>query len=148
MPLSTGCHHAAIITKDLDRLIEFYTSHFDAEVQFDVNEGPMRHAMIDLGGFSLHPFQFPGDHSEAPGSANAFARGHIDHLAIRFDDPEAFAEACRRLKASEATDGTVVDFGMARVLQFEDPDGMVCEAAIWEAGKPIPLAEAPREVIT
>ena len=61
MPLSTGIHHIATVTSDIERLIDFYESVFDASVIADLTEGGLRHAFIDLGGgVVLHPFAVPG----------------------------------------------------------------------------------------
>ena len=135
MPLSNGCHHVALLTPDLDRLLEFYREVFDAEVVLDLDEGGLRHALVDLGGsFHLHPFQLADGAEHADGSPAMFARGHLDHVAIGFDDPEAFEQARRRLVARGASDGTLVDWGPVRTVSFLDPDGMDCEIAIAGTG--------------
>ena len=50
MPLSAGCNHVTIVTKDLDRFVEFYTRIFEAEIKVDEVQGDLRHVMIDVGG--------------------------------------------------------------------------------------------------
>lgn len=145
MPLSNGCHHVTVITKDIDKFVEFYVSIFDGELQLDLTEGQLRHVMIDLGGFSLHPFQFEGGSPEAAASPNVFSRGHIDHLAIKFDDPEYFKLARKRLVEAGASDGTLTDFGCIRQVRFKDPDGMGCEISIWTDGDPLTLEESREE---
>jgi catechol 2,3-dioxygenase-like lactoylglutathione lyase family enzyme len=50
MARTVGSHHLATLTADLDRLIDFSTQIFDATVVFDLREGGMRHAFLDLGG--------------------------------------------------------------------------------------------------
>ena len=101
--------------------------------------------MIDLGGFSLHPFQFKDGNSNAAASPKLFDRGHIDHLAIKFDDPTAFELARKRLVDAGVSDGKLTDFGIIRLVQFKDPDGMGCEIAIWSDGSPLTLAESREE---
>lgn len=139
MAISSGLHHVAIMTSDLDRLIAFYVSVFDAEVQFDMTEeapgvGPIRHAMLDLGGgCSLHPFEMPFRHDHDVGLPSLGRRGHIDHLAIQMPDETSFQDVRKRLVASGACDGTETDFGSMKLVMFNDPDGMECEIAI---GKP------------
>lgn len=131
MPLSTGCHHVALLTEDLDRLCTFYCEVFDAEVWMDLDEGPLRHALIDLGGgFNLHPFQIATGTDHAEGSAAMFDRGHLDHVAVRIDDPLAFDEVRRRLVERGVSDGALVDWGPIRTVSFRDPDGMDCEIAM------------------
>ena len=132
--MATGIHHVATVTSDLDRLIDFYTSVFDAEVTLDMDEDEARHAMIDLGGgLLLHPFELP-ESEHAHGSAEMFERGHIDHLAIGVEDQERFEQIRSRLVTTGACDGTLTDFGMVRTVWFTDPDGMGCEIAITAGG--------------
>ena len=131
MPLSTGCHHVALLTDDLDRFCAFYGEVFDAEVWAKLEEDPLRHALVDLGGgFNLHPFQLLDPTDDARGSARMFGRGHLDHVAIRIDDPAAFEEARCRLVERGASDGALVDWGAVRTVSFQDPDGMDGEIAM------------------
>ena len=143
MPLSNGCNHVTLITKDIARLIDFYERNFDAEVRLDLDEGGLRHALIDLGrDFSLHPFQLSNQNPHADAIPDIFARGHIDHFAINFADRENFEEVRRRLIANGASRGRIRDFGMVQVMMFEDPDGMECELALWKDGSPLTMAES------
>ena len=137
MPLSAGCNHVALVTQDLDRFIEFYRTIFDAEVRFDLDEGELRHALVDLGsGFALHPFELADGNPHAQATDAMFGRGHLDHLAINVDDPHAFELLRSRLVEAGATDGTVTDFGAVRCVWFEDPDGMGSEISIWSDAVP------------
>lgn len=149
MPLATGCNHVALVTEDLDRFLDFWTAVFEAEIRLDMQEGPIRHAMVDLGGgFCLHPFEFADGNDHAPASPTGFDRGHLDHLAIAVDDPELFELVRRRLVEAGACDGTLIDFGAVRCVWFQDPDGMGCEIAQWAGGAPLPLDDAVREPLT
>ena len=146
MPLSHGCNHVTILTSDIERLIAFYTAHFDAKVTLDQSEGPLRHALIDLGGgFALHPFEMQDGTDHDAGTQDMFNRGHIDHLAINFSDPRKFEEVRRRLVEAGASAGRVRDFGAVRVMNFDDPDGMACECAIWADGPALTLSESTTE---
>lgn len=143
MVLSNGCNHVTIVTQDLDRFIEFYTRHFDAEVRMDLDEGALRHALIDMGaGFCLHPFQvtWPNEHDQ--GLEDIFARGHVDHFALNIPDRTAFETLRKRLVESGASDGRVRDFGMVQIMSFQDPDGMECELALWTEGTPRTMADS------
>lgn len=135
--LSNGCNHVAVVTEDLDRFLRFYTEVFDAQVRCELDEGPVRHALLDLGGgFALHPFELAGGSVHERGSATMFDRGHLDHLAIDVPDVAAFEEVRRRLVVRGASDGAVTDFGVTRNVWFEDPDGHGCEIAVWADGSP------------
>lgn len=137
MPLTTGVDHIALLSRDLDRLIAFYVDIFDATVRFDIAEGTVRHAAIDVGGGTyLHAFDAPtSDH--ATGKADAFRRGHLDHVSLTVEDEATFQELRRRLVEHGASDGSVVDWGLCREVVYADPDGCVGEISI-------AMGEAPR----
>lgn len=123
MTLTNGFHHIALLTTDIDRLADFYCEMFDAEVTYDLEEGGLRHALIDLGaGAYLHPFEMP-DRPHATGSPTMFARGHLDHFALAVTDDDTFDHLRHRLVERGATDGTLTDFGPVKSVMFEDPDG-------------------------
>lgn len=129
MTLTTGIHHIALLTTDLGRFADFYVETFDAEITHEMNDGGLRHALIDLGGVYLHPFEMP-DNPHAAGDPSFFARGHLDHFAIAVDDADTFEQLRMRLVARGASDGLLTDFGPVKSVMFEDPDGHHCEIAL------------------
>jgi catechol 2,3-dioxygenase-like lactoylglutathione lyase family enzyme len=142
VPLTSGINHVALVTADLDRFVEFYTSVFDGKAFAALTEGPVRHALIDLGGgMALHPFEFAGRPEEGP-FGEMFARGHLDHVSLNVADEETFEMLRRRLVECGASDGTMTDFGAVRTVAYRDPDGWWGEIAIWTGGEPVPLNEA------
>ncbi|HVL84693.1 MAG TPA: VOC family protein [Pseudonocardia sp.] len=141
MALSTGIHHVAVVTRDLDLFLSFYGGVFDAPLMFDILEGGLRHAAVDLGaGSALHAFQIDGN-QHATGLPVMFDRGHLDHLAIGVADPERLERARRRLVDAGASDGTVHDFGSVLSVPFRDPDGFEGEVALWRDAPTRTLAE-------
>ena len=124
MALTSGPHHLATLSADLDRLIDFYQRVFDAEVLDDMREEGIRHAFLDLGGgFILHPFQVEG--VDVPqGEIPIFERGRIDHLALRAETPEIFWDLRERIYEAGASDGQVTDLGPLLSAGFVDPDGL------------------------
>ncbi len=124
MALTTGAHHVATLTADLDRLIAFYEQVFDATVTADLREEGLRHAFLDLGGsFFLHPFEIPG--VDVPqGELPMFARGRIDHLALQATSEDVFWDLRERIHAAGASDGLVTDMGVLLSAGFTDPDGL------------------------
>lgn len=124
MALTAGTHHLATVTADLDRLICFYEQVFDAHVRWDLREEGLRHAFIDLGdGFALHPFEIPG--LDVPqGELPIFARGRIDHLALRAATADLFWTVRERIHEAGAGDGQVTDLGPLLSVGFVDPDGL------------------------
>lgn len=118
------------------------TSVFGASVFAELTEGPVRHALIDLGGgMALHPFEFTGRPTDAP-YGEMFQRGHLDHVSLNVPDEETFDVLRRRLVERGASDGDSRDFGAVRTVAFPDPDGWWGEIAIWTGGDPVPLDQA------
>jgi catechol 2,3-dioxygenase-like lactoylglutathione lyase family enzyme len=136
--VTSGCHHIALGTPDLDRFIEFFCLVFDAEVAWKLHEGPMSHALVDLGGgFHLHPFELATEDGGLPSNARAsgtgdgmFQRGRLDHLAIEMADRPDFESVAVKLVEMGSSAGNVTDFGVVEVLPFTDPDGGVWELAL------------------
>jgi catechol 2,3-dioxygenase-like lactoylglutathione lyase family enzyme len=124
MALTTGPHHLATLTADMDRLIRFYEQVFDAQVTLDLREEGLRHVFIDLGGgFVLHPFEIPG--VQVPqGDLPMFERGRIDHLALRAETADGFWALRDRIHEAGASDGPVTDMGPLLSAGFTDPDGL------------------------
>ena len=124
MALTAGTHHLATVTADLDRLIRFYEQVFDAQVRWDLREDGLRHAFIDVGGgFALHPFEISG--VDVPqGELPIFARGRIDHLALRAETADSFWAVRERIHDAGAGDGQVTDLGPLLSVGFTDPDGL------------------------
>jgi catechol 2,3-dioxygenase-like lactoylglutathione lyase family enzyme len=135
--LTDGFNHVAVITKDADRLFEFYAGVFDAEKAVEMFDGPpdepehkLRLMIIDVGPHSeLNVFEMP-DNPEADRQVPMFGRGRLDHLALHAADMEAFEEIRGRLIARGAADEFVTDFGPMLSLFFRDPDGLECEVCV------------------
>jgi catechol 2,3-dioxygenase-like lactoylglutathione lyase family enzyme len=120
----SGLNHVAVMTKDLERFIAFYTSAFGLEVVFKESVSGMKHAVLRIGADSwLHPVEAPGS-QHASGEAAMFQRGHLDHLALTAASREAFEQTRQHLVAVGATDGAVDELGAYHALWFSDPDGM------------------------
>ena len=137
-----GINHVAVVTADLDRWTAFYRELFEMSVvaQFDDEQG--RHAVVEAGGGSfLHAFEQRGNR-HAEGHHEMFDRGHIDHLALAARDAESFEALRDELVRRSLSDGTINDFGVARSIYFEDPDGMGCEVMLMEADLESVIASA------
>lgn len=130
MQLTRSLNHVAVVTDDLDRFVDFYTTVFELDVVFRESTPAFRHAILRTGRDSwLHPAEVHGNEHGAA-SAAMFQRGHLDHLALTADSPAAFQELRTRLTACGASDGTVEDLGAFRSLWFTDPDGMRGEVTL------------------
>jgi catechol 2,3-dioxygenase-like lactoylglutathione lyase family enzyme len=127
-----GINHVAVVTADLDRFTAFYGDLFEIAVvaAFDDEQG--RHAVLDVGGGSfLHAFEQRGNR-HAEGHHEMFDRGHIDHLALAASDAASFDALREELVRRGLSDGAVNEFGVARSVYFEDPDGMGCEVLLMQ----------------
>jgi catechol 2,3-dioxygenase-like lactoylglutathione lyase family enzyme len=130
MPLLTGLNHVAVMTDDLDRFCDFYTGVFDLDVVFSEKTPDFRHAILRTGESSwLHPVQVPGNR-HGSGAAEMLDRGHLDHLSLAAESPDAFDVLRARLVDRGASDGAVDDLGAFHSVWFEDPDGMRGELAV------------------
>lgn len=131
--LLKGLNHVAVITNDADRLKDFYTDVFEAELLKDGSEFPdgggPRLTIIKIGDWAeLNVFQIEGNH-EADRQTPMFGRGRLDHLALQAASLDAFEEIRKRLMARGAADDFVTDFGQMLSIFFRDPDGLECE--VW-----------------
>lgn len=130
MQLTRGVNHIAVVTDDLQRFVEFYTTVFDLDVVFSETTPAFRHAILRTGPDSwLHPAEVSGG-AHGAGSPAMFQRGHLDHLALTADSPDAFEVLRSRLVQRGATDGRVEDLGAFHSLWFADPDGMRVELTL------------------
>jgi catechol 2,3-dioxygenase-like lactoylglutathione lyase family enzyme len=142
----TGFNHVALVTADIDRLVEFYSDVFGLEVALEMHDDH-RHALLRVGAESfLHAFEVPASaHTTSPGSL--FERGHLDHVAFTAPDEETFEAIRERLVVRGASDGAVTDFGIGRSLYFVDPDEMSCEVLVMSHAD-LALATAHGEPLT
>ncbi|MBM3660185.1 MAG: VOC family protein [Actinobacteria bacterium] len=130
MPLSTGVNHVATVTPDLDRLIDFYGTVFDAPVVLEITARPdhPRMAIIDLGGGgALNIFEVPPDSIVGDRTAIG-ARGPVDHFGISVAGRAEVDTARERLVAYGCDVGDIQVLGDDTwSLFFRDPDGMELE---------------------
>ncbi len=130
MTLLHGVNHVAVMTRDLDRFIEFYRDVFELDVVFSETTPAFRHAILRTGPTSwLHPAEV-ADNAPSAGSAAMFDRGHVDHVALTAASPDAFATARERLIERGATSRAVDDLGAFHSVWFEDPNGMRGELVV------------------
>jgi catechol 2,3-dioxygenase-like lactoylglutathione lyase family enzyme len=119
-----GFHHVGVLTTDIDRLLDFYRTVFDAAAVFESTDDGVRSALIDVGrGGLLHAFEVPDGQIPLAGKPK-YHRGQVDHIALAAPTKEVFLTVRRRAMEARATDGRVRDFGAAWGLKFRDPDGM------------------------
>jgi catechol 2,3-dioxygenase-like lactoylglutathione lyase family enzyme len=129
MPMSTGFNHVATVTADLDPMVHFYQTVFDAEVTFEIatRDDHPRMVVLDLGGGSaLNITEQPaitivGDRTKPGG------RGPIDHYGIAVGSRADLDQIRDRLAPANVDIGTIHQLGDTWSLFFRDPDGMELE---------------------
>ena len=132
--LTKGINHVAFITADADRLIDFYTNVFEAELvrdgsEFPEGKGP-RLAILKLSEWAeVNVFEIPGN-TEHERQTPMFGRGRIDHFALQAESIEAFETIRDRLMAAGAADDFVTDFGPFLSIFWRDPDGLEGEVCV------------------
>ena len=130
--LLQGIDHVATITRDGDRLKQFYIDMFEATVERDGPEFPggPRMIIINLGpGSELNVFEIEGN-DQADHQTPMFGRGRLDHIGLHATDLAAFSQIRDRLIAAGAADRVVTEFGRKLSLFFRDPDQMECEVLV------------------
>jgi catechol 2,3-dioxygenase-like lactoylglutathione lyase family enzyme len=134
VPTTTGFNHVATLTSDLDRLVAFYASVFDATVSHEMAARPDHPRMIILdlgGGAALNVFEVPPDDIIGERRRQG-GRGAIDHYGLAVDSLATLEQVKERLVAAGADIGEIQQLGTEWSLFFRDPDGMeleVCCAA-------------------
>jgi catechol 2,3-dioxygenase-like lactoylglutathione lyase family enzyme len=129
MPRSVGFNHVATVTGDLDRVVAFYQTVFDAQVTLEVpaTDDHPRMSVLDLGGGAAlnvaeqPPSTIVGDRTTAG------SRGPIDHYGIAVASSGALSDVRDRLLAAGAHVGDIQRLGESWSLFFRDPDGMELE---------------------
>ena len=129
--LLDGINHVAILTKDTDRFVAFYSEVFDATVdgQMHPPEGGTL-TFIKIGPHSeFNLFEVPGN-TEADRQTPMMERGRLDHMGLQAASIEAFETIRDRLMERGAADAFVTDFGPTLSLFFRDPDGLEGEVCV------------------
>jgi catechol 2,3-dioxygenase-like lactoylglutathione lyase family enzyme len=134
VPTTIGFNHVATLTADLDRLVDFYATVFDAVVTHEMVARPdhPRMVILDLGGGSaLNVFEVADDDIIGDRRRQG-GRGAIDHFGFAVDSRTTLEMVKDRLVTAGADVGEIQQLGSLWSLFFRDPDGMeleVCCAA-------------------
>jgi catechol 2,3-dioxygenase-like lactoylglutathione lyase family enzyme len=128
--LLEGFNHVAVLTRDTEQFVRFYSEVFGAEV-LGAQDTPMgRLTFVRIGPHSeFNLFEVEGN-TEAERQVPMFGRGRIDHFGLQASSLEDFEEIRRRLRERGAADDFVTDFGPVLSIFFRDPDGLECEVCV------------------
>jgi catechol 2,3-dioxygenase-like lactoylglutathione lyase family enzyme len=140
--MTTGIHHVAVCTADLDALEQFYEHVFGSDVWFDRIDGPFRHALLQLGdGGGVHAFELP-EHAGPPETAGPIA----NHFAVAATDEACFTAARERAMECGGGPCDIVDYGVMLACNIVDPDGVSIELCLVRPDVPVEDMTPPRPV--
>ena len=110
--------HVHLKVADLDRALEFWHGVLGFEVMAQIGD---QAAFLSAGGYhhhiGLNTWESKGGSPPPPGTTGLY------HVAIRYPDRQALAQAARRvLDAGIRLDGAS-DHGVSEALYLRDPDG-------------------------
>ena len=119
---------------DLDRALAFYSGVLGFELTQRLGSGA---AFLSAGGYhhhiGLNTWESRGGSPPPPGSTGLY------HVAIRYPERSALADALRRLRAAGIPLTGASDHGVSQALYLDDPDANGVEL-YWDR----PPAEWPR----
>lgn len=117
--LLDGFNHLAVISKDVDKLRDFYTAVFEAEVgptEPHGDNGDETMTTFRIGPHTeLNVFTIKGN-PEPDRQTPMWGRGRLDHFGLQAASAESFEAIRERLMERGASDGNVNDFGSVRSL--------------------------------
>ena len=131
-----GLVDAALVTNDMDKTVRFYQDVLGMSVAvtfaMDIDGQRVRHYFFSLGSSAyLSFFEWPGVELPPRKDAGVPASGRqFDHVTIAVDSEKELLEIQERVRAAGITAGDVVDHGFARVIFFEDPNGITLAFAV------------------
>jgi catechol 2,3-dioxygenase-like lactoylglutathione lyase family enzyme len=126
-PIS-AVNHIALITPELDRLVEFYACMFGARVLARA-EGQPRKCFLKLTAHTnLHVFE--SANTTGKPAADPFDEGSINHFALQARNPDGFAAVRSKLIADGHANETVYDAPGLYTMFATDPDGLLIEVLV------------------
>jgi len=118
VPPGTVVGHVHLKVADLERAIRFYSDVLGFEVMQRLGSGA---AFLSAGGYhhhiGLNTWESAGGEPPPAGSTGLY------HVAFRYPDRAALAEALRRLTALSIPLEGAADHGVSEALYLRDPDG-------------------------
>ena len=110
--------HVHLKVADLERAVAFYSGVLGFEVMQRMGSSA---AFLSAGGYhhhiGLNTWESSGGSPPPPGTTGLY------HIAIRYPDRDALADALRRLIAAGISLEGAADHGVSEALYLTDPDG-------------------------
>lgn len=134
-----GVHHLALVCKDMDATVRFYTEVLGMPLTAKLTlPGGAKHFFFDMGGGNqLAFFHFPGAPEAQPGVTSAAdrtlmsAHGTMNHVAFSVPSEDALWNAWDELKEKGVKSMWALDHDFCKSIYFRDPDGIMLEIAYW-----------------
>jgi catechol 2,3-dioxygenase-like lactoylglutathione lyase family enzyme len=134
-----GVHHLALVCKDMDRTVRFYTEVLGMEPSARLTlPGGAKHFFFDMGGGNqLAFFWFPNAPESIPGVSQSdnrsfmSAHGSMHHVAFTVPDEDALWSAWDELKGKGVESMWALDHDFCKSIYFRDPDGILLEMSCW-----------------
>ncbi|HKY76479.1 MAG TPA: VOC family protein [Acidimicrobiia bacterium] len=135
--LVSGFNHVAVVVRDLDRWVEFWTGVFGTSFE-EIPDERGRHGFLALDADTtavLHALEAPAEVTggDFP-NEGMFRRGRLDHLGVGVVDEAALLVIRDRLVARGASDGSLRLFGPVLSILAVDPEGMAFEVCCFRTG--------------
>jgi catechol 2,3-dioxygenase len=110
--------HVHLKVADIERSLDFYCGVLGFELQQRMGD---QAAFVSAGGYhhhlGLNTWESKGGSPPPPGHTGLF------HVAIRYPDRRALADAVRRLVEAQVPIGGASDHGVSEAIYLSDPDG-------------------------
>lgn len=119
-PIDPRVHigHVHLKVADLERAVTFYSGVLGFEVMQRMGDSA---AFLSAGGYhhhiGLNTWESSGGSPPPPGTTGLY------HIAIRYPDRRALADALRRLATAGVALEGAADHGVSEALYLRDPDG-------------------------
>jgi catechol 2,3-dioxygenase len=110
--------HVHLKVADLDRALDFYCGVLGFELQQRIGDEA---AFVSAGGYHHH-IGLNTWHSRGASPPPVQSTG-LFHVAIRYPDRRALADALRRLSVADIALSGASDHGVSEALYLDDPDG-------------------------
>jgi catechol 2,3-dioxygenase-like lactoylglutathione lyase family enzyme len=134
-----GIHHLALVCKDMQRTVDFYTNVLGMKVSATLAlENGWKHFFFDIGGGAqLAFFAFPGGREGQPGEQypgapwKTLPSGSMHHVALTMESVADLESAREELRARGVRVTEVQDHEFCKSIYFADPDGLQIELSAW-----------------
>lgn len=121
--------HVAILCKDLERSVEYYTQKLGFSIMYRAETPSMNVAFVESGQAKLELLGAKGGAATVPSPLKETDIG-VKHIAFLVDDVDSAYEELRK-RGVGFTSEPVATRGRHKIVFFNDPDGNVLQLTQW-----------------